>query len=239
MREMFYVLLGYLSGNILFARIVPQMLCHVDVTRAGEDRNPGTFNAFVAAGPLVGTVVLLLELGKGFLPVHLALNHLQPEDPAFSLILLAPVIGHAWPLLHVKEGGKAIAVSFGVLLGMYPFLKPALLLAALYLLFSLVLVVRPNLYRSVLTFLCFAVGCLRTAMFPAWRLGCLGISAVVCWRHIRTGEREPLTFTFLPAFDKMRQAAKGHKFHACVKFYDFGERKTPKSSRFSKKNERI
>ena len=113
------------------------------------------------------------------------------------------------------------------------------LLAALYLLFSLVLVVRPNLYRSVLTFLCFAVGCLRTAMFPAWRLGCLGISAVVCWRHIRTGEREPLTFTFLPAFDKMRQAAKGHKFHACVKFYDFGERKTPKSSRFSKKNERI
>ena len=158
MREMFYVLLGYLSGSILFARIVPQMLCHVDVTRAGEDRNPGTFNAFVAAGPLVGTVVLLLELGKGFLPVHLALNHLQPEDPAFSLILLAPVVGHAWPLLHVKEGGKAIAVSFGVLLGMYPFLKPALLLTALYLLFSLVLVVRPNLYRSVLTFLCFAVG---------------------------------------------------------------------------------
>ena len=94
MREIFYVLLGYLSGSILFARIVPQMLCHVDVTRAGEDRNPGTFNAFVAAGPLVGTVVLLLELGKGFLPVHLALNHLQPEDPAFSLILLAPVIGH-------------------------------------------------------------------------------------------------------------------------------------------------
>ena len=45
-------------------------------------------------------------------------------------------------------------------------------------------------------------------MFPAWKLGCLGISAVVCWRHIRTGEREPLTFTFLPVFDKMKENKK-------------------------------
>ena len=33
----------------------------------------------------------------------------------------------------------------------------------------------------------------------------------------------------------MRQATKGHKFHARMKFYDFGERKTLKSSHFSKK----
>ena len=177
----------------------------MDVTSAGEDRNPGTFNAFAAAGPLIGTLVLLLELGKGFFPVHLAMNHLPQEDPVFALILMAPVAGHAWPLLHFRKGGKAIAVSFGVLLGLYPALKPVLLLAAFYLLFSLVLVVRPHLYRSVLTFLCFAIGCLRTVMFPAWKLGCLGISAIVCWRHIRSGEREPLTFTFLPAFDRIKQ----------------------------------
>ena len=98
MREFFYILLGYLSGCILFAKIVPQKLCHVDVTRMGKDQNPGTFNAFAAAGPLVGTFVLLLELGKGFFPVHLALKNLSPENPAFALILLAPVVGHAWPL---------------------------------------------------------------------------------------------------------------------------------------------
>ncbi len=39
--------------------------------------------------------------------------------------------------------------------------------------------------------------------------------------------------------NRMRQATKGHKFHACMKIYDFVERKTPKSSHFSKKNERI
>ena len=33
MREVFYTLLGYLSGSILFAQIVPQKLCHVDVTK--------------------------------------------------------------------------------------------------------------------------------------------------------------------------------------------------------------
>lgn len=208
MREFFYILLGYLSGSILFAKLVPRKLCHVDVTRAGEDKNPGTFNAFAAAGPLVGTLVLLLELGKGFFPVHMALGHLPPEDPAFALILLAPVAGHAWPFLHFREGGKAIAVSFGALLGLLPEMRPVLLLAGFYLLFSLVLVVRPHMYRSVVTFLCFAAGCLRSALFPAWKLGCLGISAVVCWRHVRAGERGPMTFTFLPASDKMKNKKK-------------------------------
>ncbi len=37
----------------------------------------------------------------------------------------------------------------------------------------------------------------------------------------------------------MRQATKGHKFHVRMKIYDFVERETPKSSHFSKKNERI
>jgi len=37
----------------------------------------------------------------------------------------------------------------------------------------------------------------------------------------------------------MIQALKGHAFHACMKKDDFGTRKTPKSSHFSQKNERI
>ena len=36
----------------------------------------------------------------------------------------------------------------------------------------------------------------------------------------------------------MRQATKGHKFHASMEIYDLVERKTPKNSHF-KKNERI
>jgi len=39
--------------------------------------------------------------------------------------------------------------------------------------------------------------------------------------------------------NKMIQAPKGHAFHACMKKDDFGTRKTPKSSHFSQKNERI
>lgn len=198
MNGLFYILFGYLCGSILFARIIPEKLCHVDATQAGEDRNPGAFNAFAAAGPAVGTLVLLLELAKGFIPVHLALHHLPPSDPAVALVLMAPAAGHAWPLFRFRSGGKAIAVSFGALLGLIPDWRPVLLLAFLYLLFSLVLVIRPHMYRSVLTFLCFAAGCLKLAIAPMWRLGCLGISLIVCWRHIRLGAKEPLAVAFLP-----------------------------------------
>lgn len=193
MREMFFIVFGYLCGSILFAKILPQRFCHVDVTKAGKDHNPGTFNAFAAAGPLMGMLVLGLELAKGFVPVYLGLSCLTPVHPAAALVLIAPVAGHAWPLFHFREGGKAIAVSFGVLLGLLPDWRPVLILACFYLVFSLVLVIRPHMYRSVLTFLCFAVSCMKLAVTPALRFGCMGISLIVCWKHLKTGEREALS----------------------------------------------
>lgn len=75
----------------------------------------------------------------------------------FALILLAPVAGHAWPFLQPAKGGKAISVSFGVLLGLLPDLRPALLLAAFYLTFSLILIIQPHSLRSIVSFSGFAV----------------------------------------------------------------------------------
>jgi len=48
-----------------------------------------------------------------------------------------------------------------------------------------------------------------------------------------------ILLTFLAIWYIMIQASKGHAFHACMKKNDFGTRKTPKSSHFSQKNERI
>ena len=121
----------------------------------------------------------------------------------FALILLAPVAGHAWPFLQPAKGGKAISVSFGVLLGLLPDLRPALLLAAFYLTFSLILIIQPHSLRSIVSFSGFAV--------PSVRLGSLLVSLVVCFRHLfslRAHETENAAFTIQSLSAKIRKKQK-------------------------------
>ena len=150
---LFYSFFGYLSGSVLYSYLIPKYFCHVDVRTVNEDQNPGAFNAFSVAGPRIGLLCVLCDIGKGFLPVFLAAHSsaVSMSSWIFSLILLAPVAGHAWPFLQPAKGGKAISVSFGVLLGLLPDLRPALLLAAFYLTFSLILIIQPH---SLSRFLC-------------------------------------------------------------------------------------
>lgn len=70
----FFIFAGYLSGSILFAYLIPKYFYHIDICRLSDDQNPGAFNAFAHTGIKTGTLILLLELAKGFFPVHIALG---------------------------------------------------------------------------------------------------------------------------------------------------------------------
>ncbi len=183
--------LGYLSGSVMYGYLIPRYLKKVDVTSESGDGNPGTANAFLYAGIPVGILVLALELLKGFVPVHLAMERLPAADPRFGLVMAAPVLGHAFPLGRPRKGGKAIAVSFGVLLGIYPIVEPFWILVGCYLTFSLVVVISPHLYRSVVTFLMFFAGSLLMVELPGIVAGCGCLSGIVVWKHLasRQGER--------------------------------------------------
>ena len=131
--------------------------------------------------------------------------------PGFRLILLAPVAGHAWPFLQPAKGGKAISVSFGVLLGLLPYLRPALLLAAFYLTFSLILIIQPHSLRSIVSFSGFAVAAQISRFLPSVRLGSLLVSLVVCLRHLfslREHETENAAFTIQSLSAKIRKKQK-------------------------------
>lgn len=183
MSYLIYIILGYLSGSVLYSYLLPKYLCRVDVRKSSEDGNPGAFNAFTCGGFAVGCLSICCDIAKGLLPVWLACRSVSMDNLLFALILIAPVAGHAWPLFQPSKGGKAIAVSFGSLLGLLPDLKPALLLAACYLVFSLIFIIRPHRKRSIVTFACFGIGCLLLPEYAAVKSGCLGIAAIVCHRH--------------------------------------------------------
>lgn len=198
MRYLFWILAGYLSGSVMYAYLLPRLIKHIDIRPLSDDGNPGTANAFKHAGIPVGICVIFCELLKGFFPVWLACREVDMGRTVFALVMAAPVLGHAYPLFWKgRSGGKSIAVSFGVLLGFWPDLRLALLLALYYLVFSLILVIRPHLLRSVLTYLCFCVSCLILGSHTSVMAGCLLISAVVILKHLVKYSGEKISVSLL------------------------------------------
>lgn len=186
MKTLWIIIGGYLLGSILFGKIFLKLLKDKDIRKESSDGNPGTFNAFAEGGMLCGVLTLLCDLGKGALPVflYLKLNGQEPLGITLAFVMLAPVLGHAFPVYTgFKGGGKAIAVSFGVLLGFFPYLIPALIPAVFYLLYS-ALKVQPHSKRSILTFSCSIAAALFLLKESAIKMGMTFISSVVVARHI-------------------------------------------------------
>ncbi len=180
----FYIALGYLSGSLMFGYAVPKLIKGIDVRKESSDGNPGTANAFLCGGALCGILVLLGDILKGILPVYMAGKHLGTEFMGFALIMAAPVFGHAFPLSGGKKnGGKGIAVSFGVLIGLYPFLTNLWLLIFWYLLFSVVIRINPHSYRTLITYICWTVSALICKVAPVLCIGNMLISFVIVDKH--------------------------------------------------------
>lgn len=175
--------LGFCSGSVLYSALLPRWTKGVDVTAAAPDANPGAANAFLYAGPLLGVVCAACDVCKGFVPVLFALRALGCASPLFALVLAAPVAGHAFSPFAGGRGGKAIAVSFGCLLALLPYYSEVLWLAGLFLLFTLVLCVRPNQWRSVFAFGLLALLAACCEAVPGVRLGTFAICGVVVYRH--------------------------------------------------------
>ncbi len=180
------IVFGFLTGGILFSYHLPIWLRGVDVTALGADHNPGTANAVRYAGAPVGLLCLMADMFKGFLPVRVGMEWLNMESLWFAAVMTAPVLGHAIaPFYRRIPGGKAIAVSFGVLMALRPVTDAVWILAGLYILFSLVIVIRPDERRTVWTFAVFAIWMLtvRLKRQKAIALGCAVMSAVVMWKN--------------------------------------------------------
>lgn len=176
------LLIGFFCGGILFSYHLPKWIKRVDIVALSEDHNPGAANAFQYGGVPVGLLCVFLDLLKGYFPVQLAMSLYDPACALFAFFMLAPVLGHAMAPCYPFAGGKAIAVSFGALLGLMPFSYAVFALAALYLFFSLIKVIEPHERRTVVVFFLFIIvsgaGALFTRHF-AVALGCCMISCVV------------------------------------------------------------
>lgn len=179
------ILMGYALGGVLFSYHIPRMLRGVDVTQVSEDGNPGTANAVRYAGAKVGMICLLADLMKGMLPVRLGMRLMEIDHPMFAVMMAAPVLGHATAPFYRMNGGKAIAVSFGVLAALLPVSHAMWMLAMLYIVFSTIVPIFPNERRTVATFGLFALWALllEKKRQEALARGCILMALVVMWKN--------------------------------------------------------
>ncbi|MFM7565858.1 MAG: glycerol-3-phosphate 1-O-acyltransferase PlsY [Flavobacteriales bacterium] len=119
-------LLAYLMGAIPSAVWLGKLFFGKDIREHGSN-NAGATNTFRVFGKKLGIAVLLLDVGKGIVAMVLV-NQLAPSFPSpyidYPLIevfaALCCVLGHIFPVFVQFRGGKGVATSLGILLGMNP-----------------------------------------------------------------------------------------------------------------------
>ena len=188
-----WILFGYLSGSILYARIFAKLFRKEDMIEKSRDRNPGAGNAFMYGGFWCGVLTLTCDILKGFFPVYLFMQYapdLSPDMLSIAFVMAAPVVGHAFPVFYKGKGGKGIAVTFGCLLGLFPFLRPFVILAAFFIFFSCILRINPHYYRTLAAYICALIGMLLLVKQPMVLLGFAIIAVVVSSRMLLSEEEK-------------------------------------------------
>jgi glycerol-3-phosphate acyltransferase PlsY len=117
-QDTFILLSAYLLGSLPFSYLVTKWRTGLDIRQVGEG-NAGARNVWHVVGPGWGALVGVLDVGKGLLTYY-ASRCLDASQAALLLSGLAVVLGHGFPLLRWKQGGKGVAATIGFLLGLLP-----------------------------------------------------------------------------------------------------------------------
>lgn len=130
-------LLAYMLGSINGALLIGRLYGGVDIRKTGSGNAGGT-NALRSQGPVFALFTVVIDVGKGFLPVWILPGLLLPGlsgTPELDLFIgpalygAAAVFGHCYPLWHGFRGGKGAATMVGAYIGLAPILLLPVLLS--------------------------------------------------------------------------------------------------------------
>lgn len=119
-------ILGYLIGSIPTAVWLGKRIHGIDIREHGS-KNAGATNTFRVFGKKLGWVVLIIDVLKGTLasslPLFFSQYYMGYKDEELILQLttsFAAVFGHVFPIFAEFKGGKGVATSLGIVIGINP-----------------------------------------------------------------------------------------------------------------------
>ncbi len=112
------ILVAYLIGSIPTGYLFTKAILNVDIRDYGSG-NVGATNVARKLGFKMGAAVALIDIFKGFLPVMIGRNILY-DSPEYLIFIIGffAIIGHDWSVFLKFDGGKGVATTFGVILGL-------------------------------------------------------------------------------------------------------------------------
>ncbi|MFH0855238.1 MAG: glycerol-3-phosphate 1-O-acyltransferase PlsY [Candidatus Omnitrophota bacterium] len=116
------IIISYIFGSIPTAYIFGRVIKGVDIRKFGSG-NVGATNAFRLLGKGWAVVVLALDILKGFLPVviipaSIGIRAGVSLETFCMLAGISCICGHNWSIFLGFKGGKGVATTLGVLLGL-------------------------------------------------------------------------------------------------------------------------
>ncbi|MFW3601246.1 glycerol-3-phosphate 1-O-acyltransferase PlsY [Staphylococcus caprae] len=122
------LVLSYLIGAFPSGLVIGKLFFKKDIRQYGSG-NTGATNSFRVLGRPAGFVVTFLDIFKGFITVFFPLWFPVHADGVIStfftnglIVGLFAILGHVYPIYLKFNGGKAVATSAGVVLGVNPIL---------------------------------------------------------------------------------------------------------------------
>jgi glycerol-3-phosphate acyltransferase PlsY len=116
-----FVVLAYLLGAIPASYVAGRLAKGIDLRRHGSG-NLGATNTFRVLGARVAAPVMVFDILKGTFPVIAFGQWDAPgSDPRWALAYgAAAIVGHVFSIYMRFKGGKGVATSAGVFLGLAP-----------------------------------------------------------------------------------------------------------------------
>ncbi|MCM8816832.1 MAG: glycerol-3-phosphate 1-O-acyltransferase PlsY [Candidatus Omnitrophica bacterium] len=126
MKEFLLIVLAYIVGSISFAYLFTIFLTGKDIRQIGT-KNPGAANVARNVGKKWGILVWLGDTLKGAGSMAIAKSFGITNEILLTVIGIAAVFGHCYPVFLKFKGGKGIATMGGVMLYLAPAVFPFIL----------------------------------------------------------------------------------------------------------------
>ncbi|MFN1663440.1 glycerol-3-phosphate 1-O-acyltransferase PlsY [Staphylococcus aureus] len=156
------LLLSYLIGAFPSGFVIGKLFFKKDIRQFGSG-NTGATNSFRVLGRPAGFLVTFLDIFKGFItvffPLWLQVHADSPISTFFTnglIVGLFAILGHVYPVYLKFQGGKAVATSAGVVLGVNPILL--LILAIIF--FIVLKIFKYVSLASIVAAICCVIGSL-------------------------------------------------------------------------------
>ncbi|HCU9878095.1 TPA: glycerol-3-phosphate 1-O-acyltransferase PlsY [Staphylococcus aureus] len=156
------LLLSYLIGAFPSGFVIGKLFFKKDIRQFGSG-NTGATNSFRVLGRPAGFLVTFLDIFKGFItvffPLWLPVHADGPISTFFTnglIVGLFAILGHVYPVYLKFQGGKAVATSAGVVLGV----NPTLLLILAIIFFIVLKIFKYVSLASIVAAICCVIGSL-------------------------------------------------------------------------------